>query len=144
MWLFWLRIIDAAETVDKERSRRLSTAILNQVVQEALAFKSPPRTRGGRRGRIYYCTQVLDMQLKSIVFSLCDYFLLCHILFRLLQGICVLHSGIHVPLMCHLYVFSFTSQKAWYMSDLTPVTMRQLEVLWIAKAKYMYIYTHIF
>ncbi|KAH7560591.1 hypothetical protein JRO89_XS10G0049800 [Xanthoceras sorbifolium] len=43
--------------VEKERSRRLSTAILNQVVQEALAFKSPPRTRGGKRGRIYYCTQ---------------------------------------------------------------------------------------
>ncbi|KAK3205294.1 hypothetical protein Dsin_019340 [Dipteronia sinensis] len=51
------KIIDAASTVEKERSRRLSTATLNQVVQEALAFKSPPRTRGGKRGRIYYCTQ---------------------------------------------------------------------------------------
>lgn len=51
------KIIVAAETVDKERSRRLSTATINQVVQEALAFKSPPRTRGGRRGRVYYCTQ---------------------------------------------------------------------------------------
>ena len=53
------RIIVAASTVEKERSRRLSTSILNQVVQEALAFKSPPRTRGGKRGRVYYCTQVL-------------------------------------------------------------------------------------
>ncbi|KDP22086.1 hypothetical protein JCGZ_25917 [Jatropha curcas] len=51
------KIIDAASAVEKERSRRLSTAILNQVVGEALAFKSPPRTRGGKRGRIYYCTQ---------------------------------------------------------------------------------------
>lgn len=51
------KIIVAASTVEKERSRRLSTAILNQVVQEALAFKSPPRTRGGKRGRVYYCTQ---------------------------------------------------------------------------------------
>ncbi|KAJ8751249.1 hypothetical protein K2173_016430 [Erythroxylum novogranatense] len=51
------KILVAASTVEKERSRRLSTSILNQVVQEALAFKSPPRTRGGRRGRIYYCTQ---------------------------------------------------------------------------------------
>ncbi|XP_058073613.1 uncharacterized protein LOC131222521 isoform X2 [Magnolia sinica] len=51
------KIIAAAGLVEKERSRRLGTSILNQVVREALAFKSPPRTRGGRRGRVYYCTQ---------------------------------------------------------------------------------------
>ncbi|XP_071712031.1 uncharacterized protein [Rutidosis leptorrhynchoides] len=51
------KIIVAASDVEKERSRRLSTATLNQVVHEALAFKSPPRTRGGKRGRLYYCTQ---------------------------------------------------------------------------------------
>ncbi|KAI3461096.1 hypothetical protein Pfo_017759 [Paulownia fortunei] len=51
------KIIMAAAMVEKERSRRLSTAILNQVVREAVAFKSPPRTRGGKRGRLYYCTQ---------------------------------------------------------------------------------------
>lgn len=51
------KIIVAAGTVEKERSRRLSTAILNQVVHEAAAFKAPPRTRGGKRGRVYYCTQ---------------------------------------------------------------------------------------
>ncbi|KFK38573.1 hypothetical protein AALP_AA3G131000 [Arabis alpina] len=50
-------IVVAAATVQKERSRRLSTAILNQVIREAVAFKSPPRTRGGKRGRVYYCTQ---------------------------------------------------------------------------------------
>ncbi|KAH7560596.1 hypothetical protein JRO89_XS10G0051200 [Xanthoceras sorbifolium] len=56
--LDWAPIVSiTASTVEKERSRRLSTAILNQVVQEALAFKSPPRTRGGKRGRVYYCTQ---------------------------------------------------------------------------------------
>ncbi|XP_073105326.1 uncharacterized protein [Elaeis guineensis] len=52
------RIITAASMVEKERSRRLGTSILNQVVQEALAFKPPPRTRGGKRGRVYYSTQV--------------------------------------------------------------------------------------
>ncbi|XP_047317854.1 GTPase Der [Impatiens glandulifera] len=51
------RIIVAASTVEKERAKRLGTSILNQVLQEALAFKSPPRTRGGKRGRVYYCTQ---------------------------------------------------------------------------------------
>ncbi|XP_031488323.1 uncharacterized protein LOC116256188 isoform X4 [Nymphaea colorata] len=51
------KIISAASTVEQERSRRLGTSILNQVVQEALAFKPPPKTRGGRRGRVYYTTQ---------------------------------------------------------------------------------------
>ena len=54
------RIIVAASTVEKERSRRLSTSILNQVVQESLAFKSPPRTQGRKRGRVFYCTQVIQ------------------------------------------------------------------------------------
>ncbi|TYJ20774.1 hypothetical protein E1A91_A08G019500v1 [Gossypium mustelinum] len=51
------KVIVAASTVEKERARRLSTAILNQVIREAIAFKPPPRTRGGKRGRVYYCTQ---------------------------------------------------------------------------------------
>ncbi|KAG6511385.1 hypothetical protein ZIOFF_029453 [Zingiber officinale] len=50
-------IIAAVAMVEKERTRRLGTSILNQVVQEAIAFKPPPRTRGGKRGRIYYSTQ---------------------------------------------------------------------------------------
>ncbi|KAL2940945.1 GTPase Der [Bienertia sinuspersici] len=51
------KIMVAASIVEKERSRRLSTATLNQVVREAVAFKAPPRTRAGKRGRVYYCTQ---------------------------------------------------------------------------------------
>ncbi|KAJ8644260.1 hypothetical protein MRB53_006008 [Persea americana] len=50
-------ILSAASMVEKERARRLGTSVLNQVVQEALAFKAPPMTRGGKRGRFYYCTQ---------------------------------------------------------------------------------------
>lgn len=66
--VFGFRIIVAASTVEKERSRRLSTSVVNQVVQEALAFKSPPRTRGGKRGRIYYCTQVLVLCRMHFMF----------------------------------------------------------------------------
>ncbi|KAL7126886.1 hypothetical protein ABFS83_14G216400 [Erythranthe nasuta] len=51
------RITVAATLVEKERSKRLSTATLNQVIREAVAFKSPAKTRGGKRGRLYYCTQ---------------------------------------------------------------------------------------
>jgi len=60
------RIIIAAGIVEKERSRRLSTATLNQVVSEAVAFKPPPRTRAGKRGRVYYCTQVLSLLLLLV------------------------------------------------------------------------------
>jgi GTP-binding protein len=58
LYIFALRIISAASLVEKERSRRLGTSILNQVVKEAVSFKAPPRTRGGKRGRVYYTTQV--------------------------------------------------------------------------------------
>ncbi|EPS73678.1 hypothetical protein M569_01078, partial [Genlisea aurea] len=52
------KIAAAASTVERERSRRLPTALLNQVVRESVAFKPPPRTRGSnKRGRVYYCTQ---------------------------------------------------------------------------------------
>ncbi|QHN78678.1 GTPase Der [Arachis hypogaea] len=53
----FILIIDAASEVEKERSRRLGTSILNQVVLKAVAFKPRPRTRAGERGRVYYCTQ---------------------------------------------------------------------------------------
>lgn len=51
------KIITAASAADKQRSKRISTSIFNQVVQEAVAFKQPPMSRGGKRGRVYYCTQ---------------------------------------------------------------------------------------
>ncbi|KAL8129337.1 hypothetical protein V2J09_018492 [Rumex salicifolius] len=65
------KIISAANVVEKERSRRLSTALLNQVVSEAVAFKPPPRTRGGKRGRVFYCTQAA-IRPPSFVFFVND------------------------------------------------------------------------
>ncbi|KAL2635903.1 hypothetical protein R1flu_007382 [Riccia fluitans] len=51
------RILDAATDAGRERCRRLPTAVLNQVVQEALTLKQPPTSHGGKKGRVYYCTQ---------------------------------------------------------------------------------------
>lgn len=47
----------AATAVDQHR-RRVSTSVVNEVLQEALQWRSPPATRGGRQGRLYYGTQV--------------------------------------------------------------------------------------
>ncbi len=47
----------AALAVEQHR-RRVSTAVVNEVLKEALSWRSPPTTRGGRQGRLYYGTQV--------------------------------------------------------------------------------------
>jgi GTP-binding protein len=47
----------AAVAVEQHR-RRVATAVVNEVLQEAVGWRSPPATRGGRQGRIYYGTQV--------------------------------------------------------------------------------------
>ena len=47
----------ASLAVDQHR-RRVSTSVVNEVLQEALSWRSPPTSRGGRQGRLYYATQV--------------------------------------------------------------------------------------
>jgi GTP-binding protein len=47
----------AAVAVEQHR-RRVSTSVVNEVLREAVSWRSPPTSRGGRQGRIYYGTQV--------------------------------------------------------------------------------------
>lgn len=47
----------SAMAVEQHR-RRVSTSVVNEVLKEALSWRSPPTTRGGRQGRLYYGTQV--------------------------------------------------------------------------------------
>ncbi len=47
----------AAVAVEQHR-RRVTTSVVNEVLQEAVSWRSPPTSRGGRQGRIYYGTQV--------------------------------------------------------------------------------------
>jgi ribosome-associated GTPase EngA len=42
----------------EQHRRRVSTSVVNEVLQEALRWRSPPTSRGGRQGRLYYGTQV--------------------------------------------------------------------------------------
>ena len=50
----------AALAVEQHR-RRVSTSVVNEVLKEALSWRSPPTTRGGRQGKLYYGTQVLSL-----------------------------------------------------------------------------------
>ena len=52
------RIFPLAVLAVEQHRRRVSTAVVNEVLQEALSWRSPPTTRGGRQGRLYYGTQV--------------------------------------------------------------------------------------
>ncbi len=51
-------ILDAVEKANTEYSRRVSTAVINDVLEEAVSWHSPPTTRQGKQGKIYYGTQV--------------------------------------------------------------------------------------
>lgn len=52
------KILDLAEAAATQHRRRVSTSVINEVLQEALTWYSPPTNRQGRQGRIYYGTQV--------------------------------------------------------------------------------------
>ena len=51
-------IFAVASLAVEQHRRRVSTSVVNEVLQEAISWRSPPTSRGGRQGRLYYGTQV--------------------------------------------------------------------------------------
>ena len=47
----------ALSAINQHR-RRVTTSVVNEVIKEAISWKSPPTKRSGKQGRIYYGTQV--------------------------------------------------------------------------------------
>ncbi|EAZ91137.1 ribosome biogenesis GTPase Der [Crocosphaera chwakensis] len=55
------RVENIFELVDlavEEHRRRVNTSVVNEVLEEAVKWHSPPTSRQGKQGRIYYGTQV--------------------------------------------------------------------------------------
>jgi GTP-binding protein len=52
------KILDLVDVAAEGHRRRVSTAVINEVLQEAVGWHSPPTTRQGKQGKIYYGTQV--------------------------------------------------------------------------------------
>ena len=52
------KILDLVDQAVAEHRRRVSTSVVNEVLEEAVSWHTPPTTRQGRQGRIYYGTQV--------------------------------------------------------------------------------------
>ncbi|NJL86447.1 MAG: ribosome biogenesis GTPase Der [Leptolyngbyaceae cyanobacterium SM1_1_3] len=52
------KILDLVDLAVEQHRRRVTTAVVNEVLEEANRWHTPPTTRQGRQGRIYYGTQV--------------------------------------------------------------------------------------
>jgi GTP-binding protein len=52
------KILDLVDVAAQEHQRRVSTSVINEVLEEALSWHTPPTNRQGRQGKIYYGTQV--------------------------------------------------------------------------------------
>jgi GTP-binding protein len=52
------KILQLVNQAAEQHRRRVTTAVVNEVLAEALRWHSPPATRQGRQGKIYYGTQV--------------------------------------------------------------------------------------
>ena len=52
------KILDLVDTAFEQHQRRVPTAVINEVLQDAVNWHSPPTSRSGRQGKIYYGTQV--------------------------------------------------------------------------------------
>ncbi|MBD0334997.1 MAG: ribosome biogenesis GTPase Der [Cyanobacteria bacterium Co-bin13] len=52
------KILDLVNEAVEQHRRRVTTSVVNEVLQDATGWHTPPTTRQGRQGRIYYGTQV--------------------------------------------------------------------------------------
>ncbi|MFM7448213.1 MAG: ribosome biogenesis GTPase Der [Leptolyngbyaceae cyanobacterium] len=52
------KILELVNTSAAQHQRRVSTSVINEVLEDALSWHSPPTTRQGKQGKLYYGTQV--------------------------------------------------------------------------------------
>jgi GTP-binding protein len=62
------QILDRVDGAVEQHRRRVSTAVINEVLEDALSWHTPPTTRQGKQGRIYYGTQVATRPPAIVLF----------------------------------------------------------------------------
>ncbi|MGB3535639.1 MAG: ribosome biogenesis GTPase Der [Microcoleaceae cyanobacterium] len=62
------KIIDLVDIAAEQHQRRVSTAVINEVIEESVSWHSPPTSRQGKQGKIYYGTQVSSQPPTIILF----------------------------------------------------------------------------
>jgi GTP-binding protein len=63
-----VQILDRVDAAAEQHRRRVSTAVINEVLEDALSWHTPPTTRQGKQGRIYYGTQVASRPPAIVLF----------------------------------------------------------------------------
>ncbi len=61
------KLLELIETVNSNYNLRVSTGVLNDIINQAVLMKQPPSDKG-RRARIYYATQVSVRPPKFVIF----------------------------------------------------------------------------
>ena len=62
------KILNLVDTAAEGHERRVSPAVINEVIEEAISWHSPPVTRQGKQGKIYYGTQVSSKPPTLVLF----------------------------------------------------------------------------
>jgi GTP-binding protein len=62
------KVLDLASKAAEQHQRRVSTAVINEVLEEAVGWRTPPTSRQGRQGKIYYGTQVTSQPPSIALF----------------------------------------------------------------------------
>jgi GTP-binding protein len=62
------RILEAVDLAITQYNRHVPTSILNEIVQDAIRWRSPPTNGAGKQGKIYYCTQISEKPPSISIF----------------------------------------------------------------------------
>jgi len=62
-------LFDVVNNAVEQHRRRVSTAVLNEVLYEAVSWHKPPANKHGKQGKIYYCTQVCEYVKRRTYWS---------------------------------------------------------------------------
>jgi GTPase len=62
------KILELVNIAAEQHKRRVSTSVINEALEEATRWHSPPTTRQGRQGKIYYGTQVTSQPPAIVLF----------------------------------------------------------------------------
>ena len=61
-------ISKAILTADQHHSQRLSTSTVSMIIEEAVHFRPPPASKTGKKGRVYYASQVATRPPTFVLF----------------------------------------------------------------------------
>lgn len=62
------KILDLVDQAAESHRRRVSTAVINEVLEDAIKWHNPPTNRQGKQGKIYYGTQVTSQPPSITLF----------------------------------------------------------------------------